>query len=75
MAARSLKERINKGELLIGVSVPINSTLNEVEEIIITASGGPFLNTLKKKLFRVKYFLSILFHFQKKFFVLHPNEF
>ena len=34
MAARSLKERINKGELLIGVSVPINSTLNEVEEII-----------------------------------------
>ena len=34
MTKVNLKQRMKSGEILIGVSVPINASLNEMEEII-----------------------------------------
>ena len=34
MSNNNLKQRMKSGEILIGVSVPINATLNQMEEII-----------------------------------------
>ena len=34
MSKNNLKHRMKSGEILIGVSVPINATLNQMEEII-----------------------------------------
>ena len=34
MTGNNLKQRMRSGEILIGVSVPLNATLNQMEEII-----------------------------------------
>ena len=34
MTEENLKHRIRSGEILIGVSVPLNATLNQMEKII-----------------------------------------
>ena len=44
MAEENLKQRIRSGEILVGVSVPLNATLNQLEEII-SKDDYAFINT------------------------------
>ena len=44
MTENNLKQRMRSGEILIGVSVPLNATLNQMEEII-SKDGYAFVNT------------------------------
>ena len=44
MTEENLKQRIRSGEILVGVSVPLNATLNQLEEII-SKDDYAFVNT------------------------------
>ena len=44
MTEKTLKQRIRSGEILIGVSVPLNATLHQIEEII-SKDDYAFVNT------------------------------
>ena len=44
MTGNNLKQRMRSGEILVGVSVPLNATLNQIEEII-SKDDYAFVNT------------------------------